>query len=544
MPSTSVPPPAEAIQPERVVDPDVWLEVVAWAVIALSAVQILLFSFGRDQAIYATVADGILHGKMPYRDLWDFKPPGIFLVYALSQAVFGKTMLAPRLLEVIGLVAMVFTFQRLSETFFGVRRIGLVGGAIAALIQAELEFWHTGQPETFGGYLTAFALLLTVRPGARSRRYWRWASIGALFGCAFLLKPPLGGGALIAAAYVAREEYARDEKKLTAFWPVLVMGLSSFVPILGCAAWFWARGAWPALDWTLFQFTPGYTKLGWADRSAPEMFYWGLEELFFRFSALAAAGVIAAVVIRPMHEREREGVFLILGLLAIHLAGIAMQGKFFQYHYAASLPFVSLIAGLGIYKLWRRTFAAGAGGIVAFASFLVVAVSMRLAVRDLGSFWDRSLMRTEYLLHTGSVYSRALLDKELYRVADYNLDADRQVAIELGQRVAPGGKVFVWGFEPAIYWMSGRDSASRYIYDVPQRVSWSKERARRELIQDLAQNPPRMIVVQHGDRFAWVTGDNHDSAEAVEGFPELDLLLERDFAFATTIEDFDLYERR
>lgn len=544
MPSASVPPPAEVIQPERVVDPDGWVVVVSWVVIVLSAAQILLFSFGRDQGIYATVADGILRGQMPYRDVWDFKPPGIFLVYALAQGLFGKTMLAPRLLEVAGLVGMIFGFMRLSEVFFGVKRVGLVGGAVAALIHAQLEFWHTGQPETFGGFLTVWALVLTAVEGKRARRLWRWAAIGALFGCAFLLKPPLGGGALASAAYLARDEWGREAKWRTAILPVAVIALGSLAPIALCAGWFKARGAWEALSWTLFEFTPGYTKLGWNDKSAPEMFYWGTEELFFRFSALAAFGFIAAIVIRPMHENERRGVFLVLGVMAIHLAGIAMQGKFFQYHYAASLPLLGLLGGLGLYKLFRRTLAAGPSGVVAFMAFVVIAVSMRIAVRDLGSFWDRATLRTGYLLRIGPIHSRELLDKELYRVADYNLDADRLVALEAQRRTPPGAKIFVWGFEPGIYWMADRKASTRYVYDVPQRVSWGRERARRELVADLRANPPALFVVQRGDRFSWVTGDDYDSAEALSHFPELRAMVEADFVLVNSIEDFDIYERR
>ena len=544
MPSASVPPPAEAIQPERVVDPDGWLVVVSWAVVVLSAAQIVLLSFGRDQGIYATVADGILRGQMPYRDVWDFKPPGIFLVYALAQAAFGKTMLAVRLVEVAGLVGMVFGFMRLTETFFGVRRVGVVGGAVAALIHAQLEFWHSGQPETFGGFLTVWALVLTASEGKRSRRLWRWLAIGALFGGAFLLKPPLGGGALACAAFLARDQWAREAKWRAAVLPFVVVGLGSLLPLVLCGLWFKSRGAWDALSWTLFEFTPGYTKLGWTNRSAPEMFYWGLEELFFRFSAVGAFGFIAAIVIRPMHEHERRGVFLVLGVMAIHLAGIAMQGKFFQYHYAATLPLLALLGGLGLYKLWRRTLAAGLSGVLAFVGFVLVAGSMRIAVRDLGSFWDRAVLRTGYLLRTGPIRSRALLDKELYRVADYNLDANRLVALEVTRRTPPGAKIFVWGFEPGIYWMADRPPATRYVYDVAQRVSWGRERAQRELMADLAKNPPALVVVQHGDRFSWVTGDDFDSAEALPHFHDLARLVERDFQLVTTIEDFDVYERR
>src|SRR6516225_2222383 len=44
--------------------------------------QLMAFDYGRDQGIYSVVAHGLLQGEAPYRDVWDFKPPGIFLVFA------------------------------------------------------------------------------------------------------------------------------------------------------------------------------------------------------------------------------------------------------------------------------------------------------------------------------------------------------------------------------------------------------------------------------------------------------------------------------
>src|SRR5690349_11029177 len=124
-------------------DPDVWLERVAWVVVVLSLLQILLFGFGRDQGIYAVVGDAMLSGKVPYRDAWDFKPPGIFFVYTFAQALFGRAMISVRIVEVATWVAMVFAFRRLGREMFGSHAAGLLGGAFAVLIHAELEFWHT-----------------------------------------------------------------------------------------------------------------------------------------------------------------------------------------------------------------------------------------------------------------------------------------------------------------------------------------------------------------------------------------------------------------
>jgi hypothetical protein len=538
----SLPPVADVVPRLQVRDPDGWLRIAAWAVVLVAAFQILMFPFGRDQGIYALIGEGILRGEVPYRDLWDFKPPGIFFVYGMAQGIFGKSMLAPRLVEVLGLVAIVLSCARLGETFFGSRTAGMLGGAVAALVHAQLEFWHSGQPETFGGVLTFVALVLTATDGKRARKSLRLLAVGALFGCAALLKPPLGGGALVCAAYLAKREQQADGARASAR-AVLIVVAGVVLPIALTLLWFWARGGLSALVWTMKDFTPGYTALGWEGQRAPAMFYYALLEAFFKFSALAAAGLIAAISTTPMHLREREGVFLVLGVIAVHVTGIAMQGKFFAYHYGATLPLIAFLGGLGLYKLWRRCLAGGSGGVLAFMAFVTVCVAMRQAVTDLPQdFWERCGIRARHLFSANR--NRDELETELGTVADVSLSADRRVAQELRARTRSSASVLVWGFEPVIYWLADRKPATRFIYDVPQRTSWERERARFELMRDLAANKPAAIVVQHNDVFPMVTGNTLDSARELKGFGALNALVLSEYELVTRIEDFDLYVRR
>jgi hypothetical protein len=542
--SGSLPPAVDVVPRLHVRDPDVWLRAVAWAVIVLASLQILVFSFGRDQGIYAVVGAGILEGKVPYKDLWDFKPPGIFFVYGLAQALFGKSMLAPRLLEVGALLGIVMCSAELAKTFFGNRTVGYLAGAVAAIVHVELDFWHTGQPESFGGLFTFVGLVLATGEGHRKRRYARYALVGAAFGAAALLKPPLGGGALVCAAYLYTRERNREGSFRAGLKAVLTLGAGAVLPIAVCALWFAARGGWGALVWTLFDFTPGYTALGWEGRRAPEMFYHALLEAFFKFSALGTAGIIAAITISPMHHREREGLFLVLGVIALHVTGIAMQGKFFQYHYGATLPLVMFVAGLGLYKLWRRCLAGGFGGALAFAAFFGVCITMRQAVGDLPQdFWDRSAMRFRYLFRMVPFERRETLDEELGYVADYNLAADRAVARELRSRTRGDASIFVWGFEPAIYWLAERPAASRFVYNVPQRTSWEQDRARAELMRDLHAQKPAAIVVQRNDIFSAVTGNTLDSRGELPNFAALQSLVDSHYEPVATIEDFEIYLR-
>jgi len=407
------PPSAEVVPRLHIRDPDAWLAWVAWAVIAFCAIQILTYSFGRDQSIYAMVGDGVLHGKMPYRDLWDFKPPGIFLVYALAQALFGRGMVSVRILEAAGMLGLVFGFIRFADTFFERPRAGLVGGAVAALIHAQLDFWHTAQPEVFGGYLSFAALILATSRFHPRKRAWIWLGTGVLFGLAFLFKPPLGGGAFVCGAYLTKREQQRVGSTVRALYAMLVLGLGTALTHFAVRLWSGCAARGPRCTGRWPSSRQATRRSVGANRQAAGMLYYALEEAFFKFSALAAAGVLAMAAITPIHRREREGTFLVLGITAMQIAGVAMQGKFFPYHYAASLQLIGFMAGLGLYKLWRLCVAGGLGGALAFASFVVIAVEMRTATRDLPQeFSERALMRLKYALRIPPYTTREAIDKD------------------------------------------------------------------------------------------------------------------------------------
>lgn len=526
----------------RALDADRVLGALCWVVVGFAATQLLLMGFGRDQGIYAVVAEGMLAGKMPYRDVWDFKPPGIYFVHATSQLVFGnKSMMAPRWLEVIGLLGMVLAFVRLSREFFGGATAGLLGGAVAALLHAQLDFWHSGQPEVFGGMLTVFALVLTV--STSSRRTLVWAGVGLLFGAAFLLKPHLGGGAIVCGAYLARREAERSGARARGLAAFAVVGIASLVPIGATLGWFALRGAWPALYTTFFEITPEYTAINWHGRTALPMLYEALEDAAVRFSAIVPVGCALAALLPKVHRREREIVFLALGITCIHVTGIAMQAKFFAYHYAATLPLLAFVAGLGLYKAWRRLIRFGVAGAAGFLGILVLLALARQVMQDLPqSFWDRAGMRLRFIGGWGGV-DRQTLDRELARVADYDLAADRQVARRVAELSRPGDPVFVWGFEPVIYWLAEREPPTRFIYNVPQRLSLSRDWSQAELFEALEQRPPAVIVVEHGDVFPAVTGDWLDSAQALAEFPDLYRLLLAEYERVDRIQDFDVYRR-
>src|SRR2546428_13066716 len=55
----------------------------------------------RDEGVYATIAQRLLRGDVPYRDLFDNKPPIVYGWYAFSFLVFGEGVAAPRIVAAL-----------------------------------------------------------------------------------------------------------------------------------------------------------------------------------------------------------------------------------------------------------------------------------------------------------------------------------------------------------------------------------------------------------------------------------------------------------
>jgi len=515
-----------------------------------SLLQLVQYKYGRDQGIYAVVADAVVRGGMPYRDSWDFKPPGVFCVYALARALFGSGQWGIRLLEAAGFAALVPSFMTLTRRLFGSRMAGFMGAVIAILVNAQLEFWHTSQPESFAGILTIVGLVLAtderavVESGRVTRRGWLcWAGAGVLFGMAGLMKPQMIGASGVVAAYLAWQLHRTGVVWKRAWPPVAALAAGSVLPLLVIAGWFKVRGAWAELHHTLFVFAPGYGATTWHPEWWANYAYYAVEIALVTVSGFLFAGLVLAVSL-GRRRHEVPGLLLLAGITTLHLAGIAVQSKFFPYHFAGTLPLIALVAGLGWWKLWQASKRKGPLAVAGFLALVVFLARARTATKDLAeTFWDRSGQRTSALL-SGDAERSASLDEKLYSVADVSYGQNMKVVRWLQDNTAADDPVYIWGFEPFIYDVAKRRPATRYIYNVPQRVAWFRDEARSRLMKDLQRELPKAIVVEHRDVFPVVTGDSLDSEASLQGFWALRELIDTRYMHAAAFGDFDVYRLR
>ena len=170
------------------------------AVVFLRALPNLRFPIGRDQATYCVIGQGLLHGQLLYRDLWDNKPPGIFYIYALIVKICGPVMWCVGVVDILWLLAIsccIFYFAR--------RYLGTPAASLAMVANAirhcRQGYIHAAQPEAFL-MLCVFAAVLCPEVPPYPRRTtgtpsegsgqasasMRSCAAGLLLGCAFWLK--------------------------------------------------------------------------------------------------------------------------------------------------------------------------------------------------------------------------------------------------------------------------------------------------------------------------------------------------------------------
>jgi hypothetical protein len=257
-------------------------------------------------------------------------------------------------------------------------------------------------------------------------------------------------------------------------------------------------------------------------------------------SLFNAPGLLVLLLLPPLATGERSATWHVLGVVGFSILGVALQGKFFDYHLGAAIPLTGLLAGWGYWKAWIRLRASSAGLATAVALAIAINVDPVALHRGTSGMWGRHAERL-----------RAWLDGEEGRSVRDSLDSlgisrsgtNRRVAEWIARHTDAGDTLFVWGFEPVIYVRADRRPASRYVYNVPQRVVWGTEEHRRVLMDDLARAQPAAVVVEEGDVIDWVVGNERDSRMELEEFPALRAWLSGHYAPAERIDNLEVYLR-
>ena len=153
-----------------------------------------------DEQLYSLIGWRMTHGDLPYVDLWDRKPFGLFAIFAAAHWLFGPGPIAYQAVASLFAFAGAILVYALSRDLVD-RATATVAGALYAMLMA-LYGSQSGQSEIF--YMPLMLAMLWLvrdwqRPDAARRALWAMALGGLALQVKYTVLPQclfLGGFAL------------------------------------------------------------------------------------------------------------------------------------------------------------------------------------------------------------------------------------------------------------------------------------------------------------------------------------------------------------
>jgi hypothetical protein len=417
--------------------------------VGLALVPILLYlpfagtPFERDEGVYATIAQGVLDGRVPYRDLFDNKPPLVYIWYAFSFTLFGESVFAPRILASICL-------SLTTLALFNQARMVLP--MPAARFAAALFAISTGLPwVALHANTEAYMLLPLVTSlmfftiGMRDGRL-RWFVIAGIFAGLAMMTKQVAMWNLLALAMVALVWHRRTaETQLRAIAPTASLFAGCLAALALVALPFTLAGALDDLIYANLSYNWVYINfLSHAERLAN--FGYGL--LFF--SAVAApfvAGAIAGLVVLWRKRSAVTDYVLILWAFASAL-GVASGGRFFPHYFLQLMPSLAVLTGIVIYD----RFVNGREHVLSRPAWIVATFLIVVSVGTTTVLYLAPRQAEEQVV--SSVFYQKEWEASSEKLGEY-----------IKERTEDGDLIFNYGRESQIYFYADRAPAIPYFYD-------------------------------------------------------------------------------
>lgn len=492
----------------------------------VAAFVTLWWPLGFDQSLFALNGATVLRGGIPYVDAWETRGPLSFYVFAGIEAVFGRSALAVRLFDLLALAAINIVMWRAVR-----RRASTTAAtttvALWTLSFVSFTFSDTAQLDLWTGYaMLACALLVTRRSGYLTRDLL----LAALaVGFASLLKPFYAAFLLVPGIAVA---IRRRDDRTALVRELAVLGVSWAMPIALALAALAVSGGWQAFIEVHIRYNARiYTQLGGNGLGTRAR---ALLEYLWRQPGIALVLPGLATGFGALWRRERTTTVVLGTVVMVGLACIAIQGRFWPYHWETILPTAALLVALGLGRTFEEAASARTRTPRALAVASVVVIAMQAAI--LPAKYVADWLTYISGRHTAAEYYGDFGRHALVRPAE-----DIALAAFIAANTPSDAPLGVWGADAAIAYLADRPSVDRFPQTLWLTMAPDAEvtRAlRREYLAAIEQRRPPYYVV--ADTIVLMGAQRPALAQ---DFPELADHLARYYVLTCRIGEFTVHRR-
>lgn len=212
-----------------------------------------------DESTYIVIANALLHGSTYWVDIIDTKPPGIFLLLAGFQFLFGKSIFILRMVTAIWLALTAFFLVETHLVLKSGRSAAFAAGVIYLFLNSLFKFYGVSpNTETYFGLFTIVALWLLLS----RRNGWAWLLAGLLLGLGFITKYVVLFDAFAFGLFFLLESFreaGKERWKTIGRLAVLVLGF--VLPFAGEIGYYVSIGKLDNFLFYTFEVTDSYTDI-------------------------------------------------------------------------------------------------------------------------------------------------------------------------------------------------------------------------------------------------------------------------------------------
>ncbi|MCK4887981.1 MAG: glycosyltransferase family 39 protein [Planctomycetes bacterium] len=487
----NIPKPVKIPSDNKILNWKYWaIAILAFLCLCIVSMRLYTYNepFERDITSHAVIAHEMLNGKPLYSDLWDSKPPAIFVTYAIAEILFGY---GPLQVFFIGIISAIVTMIGIYHAGKKISSAagGLWAAALWAFICSDLWLW-ANQPNIEVGINACLVWAFVLMLGADSTKLQpgRWISVGLLFACATLYKPvAIAFAILLAGAYVIIN-FSDKQKRKMAVLHFCIIGAAAAALWFSVFGYFAATGRFQIFYDTMVTYGQYYTKSRGGSLGQNVIEGLTIKRLFPRaVKSTTVLGVVAVIgIIAGLWKGcRKKWVLVAVMLISGHLA-VSLPGRFYNHYYQLWLIGLTVAAGSALaiktakekqIPLWVTN----TTGSIALAILIIMVWPQYKLSPDM---WSANKQGPQYII-------------------------TKQIATELDKLLKDDETLYVWGINPSLYFWTKRPAPTGVIWATDMMDSpgakaenpLAKAHTERAL-QDLKKAKPEIIAInlQHVQR--------------------------------------------
>lgn len=466
-----------------------------------------------DTAIYAYSGRAIAEGQVLYRDIWDFKSPGIYYLFSAIFQIFPDTLFVIRLFAQVWVIVTGILFWNLAHKHFASRvaepltLFFIVVTNLGSRLNADGPF-----PETFMPGLVIITMLIWHQYRLSKKPAWIFVA-GVVVSHLVLFKQ--SGLAAVAGFTIAVYLDSNKSERQNTIRNLIVFSLGMLTTFSSWLLFFYVQGALgemlaAVIEYPLFYI--GSTNIQQAGLNFLALFLGMIPSLGLLYVMVPFGLWVLRNRIRNNGVTDPETLwFLIFAIWGvIELFSISISRRFYERYLLLPLVPMLLIAGLGIKTILKK---------------------INNAAFELRDFVRLSFL-VALILSISSQLPRAFhwIDDRLLKSTQTRSELISEYFVEVSK---PNGVVFAWG-DPRVPFVANMRSIkwinTEPFLTAPDFISSS---VINEVFETISAIPPQYFIDSPA---------RPNLSDSYLGGTIVDNFIQENYKWVTQIGDADLYE--